>query len=97
MGQRPGVQKQESRIQEAEMRVLRLIVGRTRRERVRNERIKESIGVKSIINKMDAARLKMAGTYVKVAGGERGGSGRRGREDREEDPGKDEWSRLKAH
>ena len=32
--------REESRIQAAEMRVLRLMVGRTRKERIRSERIR---------------------------------------------------------
>ena len=47
--------REESRIQAAEMRVLRLMEGKTRRDRIRNERIRESIGVNPIIHKMDAA------------------------------------------
>src|ERR1700755_3491542 len=50
--------REESRIQSAEMYVLRTIIGRTRRDRLRNERIREEVSVKAMLNKMDAARLR---------------------------------------
>src|SRR5678816_1801750 len=50
--------REDSRIQSAEMYVLRAIMGKTRRDRQRNKRIREEVGVKAILNKMDAARLR---------------------------------------
>ena len=53
--------KEESRIQTAEMNVLRAISGKTRRDRVRNETIRERVGVKPILNKIDVSRLRWWG------------------------------------
>src|SRR5678815_3504569 len=50
--------REESRVQTAEMNVLRAMAGKTRRDIVRNERIREGIGVIPIINKVDVARLR---------------------------------------
>ena len=57
--------REDSRIQSAEMYFLRVIVGKTRRDRQRNERIREEVGVKAIINKMDAVRLRWWGHLEK--------------------------------
>ena len=43
------------------MRPLRPMVGKTRRDRVKNEDIKKSIGVCSVLNKIDAGQLRWLG------------------------------------
>ena len=58
--------REEGRIQSAEMYVLRTIIGKTRRDRLRNERIKEEVCVKAIQNEMDAARLRWWGHYERM-------------------------------
>ena len=58
--------KQENRIQTAEMRILRAIIGKTRRDRIRNEIVREEVGIKSILDKMDAARLRWWGHLEKM-------------------------------
>ena len=53
--------REESRIQAAEMRALRAMTGRSRRDRIRNEVTRETVGVKKIILKMDVGRLRWWG------------------------------------
>lgn len=53
--------REESRIQAAEMRVLRTMIGKSRRDRIRNEVIRETVGVKKMILKMDVGRLRWWG------------------------------------
>src|SRR5678816_1954558 len=53
--------REESRIQTAEMNVLRTVIGKTMIDRVRNETVRESVGVKPMMNKVDAARLRCWG------------------------------------
>src|SRR5678816_1231974 len=53
--------KEESRIQAAEMRVLRTMIGKSRRDRIRNEVIREDIGVKKMILKMYVGKLRWWG------------------------------------
>ncbi len=50
-----------SRIQAAEMRPLRTMVGKTRRDRVRNIEVREEVGVCPILNRIDAAHLRWLG------------------------------------
>ena len=50
-----------SRIQAAKMRPLRAIVGKTRRHKLKNEDIRKSIGVGSMLCKIDAAQLRWLG------------------------------------
>ena len=42
-----------NRIQRAEMRPLRAMVGKTMRDRIENEDIKESVGVCSVLNTIE--------------------------------------------
>lgn len=51
----------KSRIQAAEMRVLRLIKGVTRRDRIRNENIRRELGVKSILTVIEEGQLRWYG------------------------------------
>ena len=50
-----------SRTQEAEMRQPRAMVGKTRRDRIRTEDIRKSVGVCSVLNKIDAGQLRWLG------------------------------------
>lgn len=59
--------REEKRIEAAEMRVLRMIVGKTRRDRVRNEWVRERIGVVPVINRMDSARLRWWGHVERMS------------------------------
>src|ERR1700755_1611681 len=92
--------REESGIQATEMRVLRLMVGRTRKERIRIERIRKSIGVEPINQKIDVARLRWLGHVWRMQEGrETRGRGEcrprlrrpRGRQMR------DEWSQFGIH
>ncbi len=47
-----------SRVQAAEMRPLRAMVGKTRRDRVRNEDIRREVGVTSVRAKIDKSQLR---------------------------------------
>ena len=67
--------REDSRIQSAEMYVLTMIIGKTSRDRLRNERISEEIRVKAMLNKMDAARLRWWGHLERME--ERRGAKRR--------------------
>ena len=58
--------KQESKIQAAEMRVLRLIRGVTRRDRMRNVQIREDLGVRPVLEEMDRARLRWSGHVMRM-------------------------------
>ena len=53
--------KTTSRVQAAEMRVLRMIRGVTRRDRMRNANIRDELGVESIITFVEAAQLRWYG------------------------------------
>src|SRR5678815_208640 len=90
--------REDSRIQSAEMYVLRAIMGKTRRDRQRNERIKE--GVNAILNKMDAARLRWWGHLERMQEGEwqrRDGIRDRWKRDQEEDIGRDGKTQWRTH
>ncbi len=50
--------KLESKIQAAEMRVLRIIRGVTRRDKMRNVQIREELGVRPLLEDVDRARLR---------------------------------------
>ena len=43
------------------MRPLRAMVGKTRRDRMRNEDIRKSVGVCSVLNEIDAGQLRLLG------------------------------------
>src|SRR5678815_1434234 len=70
MGRRHGAWREESRIQTAEMNVLRTVIGKTRRDRVRNETVRESVGVKPMMNKVGRSQTEMVGTPGEDAGRE---------------------------
>ena len=53
--------KERSKVQAAEMKTLRAIVKKTRRDRIRNEKIREEVGVSSMLRKIDAAQLRWLG------------------------------------
>ena len=61
--------RDRSRIQAAEMRTLRTIVGKTRRDRIRNVKIREDIKVAPILNKIDAAQLRWLGHLERMEEG----------------------------
>ncbi|XP_076041792.1 uncharacterized protein LOC143025677 [Oratosquilla oratoria] len=50
--------KTRSRIQATEMRVLRLIQVHTQRDRIRNDTIRETLGVESILNLIEESQLR---------------------------------------
>src|ERR1700755_1497199 len=50
--------RQESRIQATEMRILRAIIGKTRRNRIRNERVRQEVRVAPVKRRIEAARLR---------------------------------------
>ncbi|XP_076045633.1 uncharacterized protein LOC143027846 [Oratosquilla oratoria] len=53
--------KTESRIGAAEMRVLRIIYGVTRRDRIRNEVIRAELGVESVLELVQRGQLRWYG------------------------------------
>lgn len=53
--------KTQSKIQAAEMRVLRIIRGVTRRDRLRNERIREEVGTEPLLEEVERAKLRWFG------------------------------------
>ena len=53
--------KTESKIQAAEMRVLRLVKGVTRRDRVRNVNIRGELGVEPLLDTIERSRLRWYG------------------------------------
>lgn len=63
--------KHLSRITAVEMRCMRRMIGKTRRDRIRNERIREEVGQKrTIVNKIEERQLKWYG-HVRRMGDER--------------------------
>ena len=52
---------EERRIEVAEMKVLRSMLGKTRRDRVRNDWIRERVGVTPVLIRVDSARLRWWG------------------------------------
>ena len=50
-----------SRVVSAEMRFLRKILGKTRRYRIRNERVREELGVRSVLETIEERQLKWFG------------------------------------
>ena len=59
--------KTESRIQAAEMRVLRLIRGASRRDRVRNVKIREDLGVTPLLQFIEKRRLQWFGHVKRMS------------------------------
>ncbi|KAI5725714.1 hypothetical protein M8J77_019224 [Diaphorina citri] len=53
--------KEESRIQAAEMKFLRSILGKTRRDRIRNDEIRRTIGVEKLQERIEHQRLRSFG------------------------------------
>src|SRR5678815_5298779 len=60
--------REEKRIEAGEMEVLRTIVGKMRRDRVRNEWVRERVGVVPVLNRIDSARLRWWGHIVRMPG-----------------------------
>lgn len=60
--------REEKRIEVAEMKVLRTVLGKTRRDRVRNEWVRERVGVVPVMNRIDSARLRWWGHIVRMPG-----------------------------
>src|SRR5678815_3475880 len=60
--------REEKRIEAGEMEVLRTIVGKMRRDRVRNEWVRERVGVVAVLNRIDSARLRWWGHIVRMPG-----------------------------
>ena len=58
---------QEQKLSVAEMKMLRMMCGVTRRDRVRNEYVRGSIGVDSIVDKMAQSRLRWFGHVSRKA------------------------------
>ena len=58
-----------SRIQAAEMKPLRTMIGKSRRDRIRNEHIRERIGVSSIRNKIEKTQLRWLGHLERMEEG----------------------------
>ena len=58
-------QRQEQMMHVAEMRMLRLMCGVTRKDRVRNEKVRGSVGVACMADKLAEARLRWFGHVVR--------------------------------
>jgi hypothetical protein len=54
-------EKQKQNIQTAEMKYLRRVIGKTRRDKIRNEMIKMNLGTQPLQNKMEQAQLRWFG------------------------------------
>ena len=55
---------QERRLQVAEMRMLRMMMGITRKDRCRNDLVRESLGVPDIGDKMVENRMRWYGHWA---------------------------------
>lgn len=53
--------KQESRIQATEMKILRAIIGKTKRDRIRNERVRREVGVIPLLRRIDVTKIRWWG------------------------------------
>ena len=59
-------QKLKSKIQATEMRVLRLIHGVTRRDRIRNENIRKSLSVEPVLTIIERNQLRWYGHVLRM-------------------------------
>lgn len=59
-------QRTKSKVQAAEMKVLRLIKGVTRRDRIRNEDIRRELGITAIIQVVEINRLRWHGHVMRM-------------------------------
>jgi hypothetical protein len=59
--------REESKIQAMEMKFLREILGKTRREKIRNDDIREQLKVDDIKNDIERKRLKWCGHVMRMA------------------------------
>ena len=55
------IKKDKSRVQAAEMRILRSIEGKTRRDRIRNTEIRERLGIRSLQEYIEQQLLQWFG------------------------------------
>ena len=60
--------KDRSRIQASEMKTLRTIVHKTRRDRIRNENVRGMVGVAPLINKIEKGQLRWLGHLMRMDG-----------------------------
>jgi hypothetical protein len=58
--------KDESGLQSAEMRTLRAIVGKTKLDKIRNEKIRQQIGVNPVFQKFECSCLRWLGCLVRM-------------------------------
>ncbi|KAL1447116.1 hypothetical protein WDU94_005460 [Cyamophila willieti] len=58
--------REESRVQAAEMRFLRSMIGKTRRDRIRNEIIRSRVGVDKLQDRIETSRLKWYGHVKRI-------------------------------
>ena len=61
--------KERSRLQAAEMRVVRLIGKKTRRDKIRNDVIRGQVGIAKLQNKIDSAQLRWLGHLERMDDG----------------------------
>jgi hypothetical protein len=54
-------EKQKQNIQTAEMKYLRRVIGKTRRDKIRNKMIRMNLGPQPLQNKMEQAKLRWFG------------------------------------
>ena len=58
--------KDRSRVQATEMRSLRTIINKTRRDRVRNDNVRRTVGVAPMINKIEKGQLRWLGHLMRM-------------------------------
>jgi hypothetical protein len=61
-------QKTKSKIQTIEMRFLRKVVGKTRRDKIRNETIRRILGVPPLQTEIEESQLRWAGHVLRMGG-----------------------------